>query len=67
VQARHDAASGDVVKSKKPIPVAPTGLKLKAHNHLSRPEAEIACFFATRLWTGSTGFPVLRLRGFVVM
>jgi len=49
LQARHDAASGGVVKSKKAVPVAPTGLKLKAHNHLLRREAEIACPFATLL------------------
>jgi len=66
MQARHDAASGGVVKSKKPIPVAPTGLKLKANNRLTRPEAQIAGFFAPRLWIAGTAFALLRQRGFVV-
>src|SRR5438477_12748185 len=42
LQARHDAASGDVVKSKKEGSLAPTELKLKADNHLSCQESEMA-------------------------
>src|SRR5882762_460483 len=42
LQARHDAASGGVVKSKKAGSLAPTELKLKADNHLSCQESEMA-------------------------
>ena len=42
LQARHDAASGGVVKSKKAGSLAPTELKLKADNHLSCQEGEMA-------------------------
>ena len=42
LQGRHDAASGGVVKSKKAGSLAPTELKLKADNHLSRQESEMA-------------------------
>src|SRR6266403_2155873 len=42
LQARHDAASGGVVKSKKAGSLVPTELKLKADNHLSCQESEMA-------------------------
>ncbi len=42
LQGRHDAASGGVVKSKKAGSLTPTELKLKADNHLSHQESEMA-------------------------
>ena len=42
LQGRHDAASGGVVKSKKAGSLTPTELKLKADNHLSCQESEMA-------------------------
>jgi hypothetical protein len=42
LQARHDAASGGVVKSKKAGSLAPTELKLKADRDLSCHETEMA-------------------------
>ena len=53
LQGRHDAASGGVVKSKKAGSLALTGLKLKAHNHLSCRESEMARSFCSPAAWGS--------------
>jgi hypothetical protein len=53
LQGRHDAASGGVVKSKKPGSLAPTGLKLKARNHLSCRESKMARSFCRPAACGS--------------
>jgi hypothetical protein len=62
LQGRHDAASGGVVKSKKPGSLAPTGLKLKARNHLSCRESKMTLL----LQAGGIGFASRRRNDFVL-
>jgi hypothetical protein len=63
LQGRHDAASGGVVKSKKPGSPALTGLKSKARNHLSCRESKMARSFCR---AGGMGFASRRRNDFVL-